>query len=107
MFHVKQGLLHCASRSNVAFSKGKSGNPNGKKKGTPNKLTLEAKLAIEQAFDGAGGVKALTQWAKENPDGFYPVWSKLLPRNVDVTSGGKPLNADERLARLKELLGVK
>lgn len=63
----------------------------GRPKGKPNKLTVEAKKALEMAFEGAGGVKALTRWAKENPDSFYPVWSKLLPKNIDMTSGGKTL----------------
>ena len=90
----------------MAFRKGASGNPKGREKGTPNKLTMEAKTALEMAFVGAGGVDELTKWAKANPDGFYPVWSKLLPKNMDITSGGKPLTADERTQRLDAILSV-
>ena len=80
--------------------------PTRSRKGIPNKVTVEAKAALELAFHGAGGVDALTTWAKANPDGFYPVWSKLLPKNMDITSGGKPLTADERTQRLDAILSV-
>lgn len=78
----------------------------GRKKGTPNKATVETKAALEAAFEGAGGVPKLIQWAQLNPDGFYPLWAKLLPKNLDVTSGGKPLNAEDRTKRLDAILAV-
>lgn len=35
------------------------------------------------AFDGIGGVPALTAWAQSNPDAFYgQVWPKILPLQV-------------------------
>jgi hypothetical protein len=59
----------------------------GRQRGAPNRITKEVKECLELAFAGAGGVPALTAWAKKNPDGFYPVWAKLLPR--DVKLGGE------------------
>lgn len=52
----------------------------GRKKGSTNKTTREAKEAIELAFQGIGGVDALILWAEENKGIFYgQVWPKLLP----------------------------
>lgn len=84
------------------------GNPPGvgRPKGTPNKVTQTAKEMLEAAAEGAGGLATLTTFAKEKPEIFWPMWAKLLPKNVDVTSGGKPLNDAERTARLDALLAV-
>lgn len=61
----------------------------GRKPGSKNKVTAAAKEAIELAFDGIGGVKALTAWAKTNRTVFYSnVWPKLLPLQI----GGDPEN---------------
>lgn len=55
----------------------------GRQKGTPNKLTTSAKEAIEQAFDGIGGVEALKTWARLNQNIFYgTVWPKIIPHTV-------------------------
>lgn len=59
----------------------------GRKKGTPNKLTAEAKEAFRLAAEGIGGVEALTEWGRLNPDKFWPLYAKLIP--LDVTSGGQ------------------
>ena len=56
----------------------------GRRRGASNRITKEVKECLELAFAGAGGVAALTAWAKKNPDGFYPVWAKLLPKNVNM-----------------------
>ncbi len=63
----------------------------GRTAGTPNKLTAEAKAAFQLAFEGAGGVDALTQWAIQNPNLFYPLFSKLIPH--DVTTGGEKIRS--------------
>ena len=49
----------------------------------PNKITAECREAIQLAFEGIGGVEALTVWAKENRTNFYTkVWVRLLPLTV-------------------------
>ncbi len=63
----------------------------GRTSGTPNKLTQDVKEAFQLAFDGSGGVQALTDWAISNPNLFYPLYSKLIPH--DITSGGATLPA--------------
>jgi hypothetical protein len=61
----------------------------GRKKGQPNKLTVEAREAFRLAAEGAGGVEALTEFAKTDPKSFWPLYARLIP--VDVTSGGQPI----------------
>lgn len=83
------------------------GNPKGvgRPKGSRNKLTVETKRALEMVFDRRGGVEALRQWSHQNPDGFYALWGKLLPREIKGESphGGKievviVRDGDERVA---------
>lgn len=61
----------------------------GRQKGTPNKLTAEAKEAFRLAAEGIGGVQALTDWGRDNPDKFWPLYAKLIP--LDVTTAGEKL----------------
>lgn len=79
----------------------------GRPKGSQNRVTVEAKAAIEATFHDLGGSDALTTWATENPDDFYKhVWVKILPKNMDITSGGKALTDTERSERLAALLAA-
>ena len=59
----------------------------GRAKGTPNKMTSNAKAAIEEVFVGLGGADALQQWAVSDPDNtkaFYvSIWPKILPLQVN------------------------
>jgi hypothetical protein len=58
----------------------------GRKKGTPNKLTREAKDALASVFERMGGEDALLAWAVEKQDVFYSaLWPKLLPLQVNGT----------------------
>lgn len=60
----------------------------GRKKGTPNKATVEVKTALQQAFEHRGGIAALVSWADENPTEFYKLWAKLLPNEIKAELGG-------------------
>ena len=51
----------------------------GRRRGTPNKTTASVKAAMMAAFDGAGGVSSLVQFAKADPASFYQLWAKMLP----------------------------
>jgi hypothetical protein len=54
----------------------------GRPKGLPNKSTVAVKQALQMAFEGVGGVPALTEWARENQGEFYKLYAKLLPTEV-------------------------
>lgn len=66
----------------MSFKKGQSGNPKGKKKGQVSKFTSSFKEALRIAFDGIGGTKNLTAWARENPTEFYKIMARLIPVEV-------------------------
>jgi hypothetical protein len=64
----------------------------GRQKGTPNKLTVSIKDAIENAFTELGGMSYLVHVGRNDPRTFCALLSKLLPTklaNVD----GSPLIA--------------
>lgn len=69
----------------MPFQPGQSGNPRGRKPGSPNKSTVAAKQAFQLAFDELGGVEALTTWARSNETDFYKLFSKLIPQDVNAT----------------------
>ena len=75
----------------------KAGQHNGRRKGTPNKLTLSIREAIEHAFDELGGTSYLVHVGQTDPRTFCALLSKLLPTKL-ANADGSPL-----LAALTEL----
>jgi len=59
--------------------KGHIGNPNGRPKGSLNKITKSLKEMILGALDEAGGVEYLLTQAKTNPTAFLTLVGKVLP----------------------------
>ncbi len=79
----------------------------GRRKGTPNKKTVEVKTILRDAFEGLGGLEALIKWGKENPALFYPIWVKMLPKNLEVTGkDGKDLLPPPVIANRLNLMEV-
>lgn len=52
----------------------------GRKKGTPNKLTQDAKEAIEFVAQGLGGAGGMLAWAQEDKVNERIFWSNIYPR---------------------------
>ena len=56
----------------------------GRQKGSSNTVTRTAKEMLEAAAVGIGGLDALTQFGKDKPEIFWPMWARLLPKNVEM-----------------------
>jgi hypothetical protein len=77
--------------------KGKTNNPYGRPKGSPNKTTKEAREILERIlfaeFDNMGTV--LKEIKKEDQSKYVMALEKLLqyvlPKKTDVTTGDKPI----------------
>jgi hypothetical protein len=71
--------------------------PIGRAKGTPNKITLSVREAIERAFDNLGGASYLEHVGRTDPRTYCALLGKLLPTKLS-NADGSPL-----LAALTEL----
>jgi hypothetical protein len=75
------------SRTGGRFKKGNSGNPNGRRRGTANKVTLAFREAMTVAFDEMGGTAELVTWARANPTEFYKLAVRLVPPGSPIDIG--------------------
>ena len=75
----------------MPFKKGQPGNPDGRKKGSENKITKAFKDILVDTIhalednSGKGEDEARTgllAFAKENPKEFYRIASKLVPQEM-------------------------
>lgn len=62
----------------------------GRPKGSPNKVSKEAKAVIAEAAEKLGGVKRLVTWAKADPANEKAFWSTIYPKLVAITVAGDP-----------------
>lgn len=76
------------------------------RKGTPNKISRQAKEAIALAFEGIGGLPALIKWAKENKTNrmiFYTqIYTKLIPVTVQGAIEANVTHNDAQSAAVLE-----
>jgi hypothetical protein len=74
------------------FRPGVSGNPAGKPKGTPNKITVALREAILAAGERAGGEEGLTGYltrlAVENSSAYAGLLAKVLPTTLSTPESG-------------------
>jgi Family of unknown function (DUF5681) len=85
------------------FRPGVSGNPAGKPKGTPNKITVALKEAILAAGEAAGGEGGLTSYltrlALENSSAYAGLLAKVLPTTLSTPDSDGGPNVEVRFVR--------
>jgi len=74
----------------------------GRKTGSENKLTVNLKTAVEEAFDQLGGIKWLVRLGKRDPATFCSLLGKLLPKAIEV--GGTLKHEVDFRSRLEEAI---
>jgi len=78
----------------------------GRKRGTPNRVTLSVKQAVLDTFSALGGAKHMTKWARKNPSEFYRIAAKLVPPGgpvaIDSLTGSLVEQGQAVLAALTE-----
>ena len=76
----------------MAFQKGQSGNPAGRRKGATNKVNALLRDAIIEAANNAGGKEGLVGYlqtqAREHPTAFMSLLGRVLPFQAHLT--GEP-----------------
>lgn len=56
----------------------------GRKKGTPNKMTLTVKQSVLDAFEEVGGADFLVGVAHEDPKTFCAMLAKIIPSDINA-----------------------
>lgn len=71
----------------------------GRQKGTPNKVTTQAKEAIAAAADKLGGTERLVAWAQEDPKNESTFWASIYTKLVPLdVNGNHNVNVVDRTA---------
>jgi len=75
----------------------------GRPKGSKNKFS-QFKNDLMKAYEKNGGLKWLTEWAKDNPTEFVSIVSKMLPKEINVKQSGEitVTHQSETISRVNE-----
>ena len=68
----------------MPWKKGQSGNPEGRKHGQLNKMTVAMKEAMEVSFEKQGKAKFLNKLAEESPEAYARLLAKFIPLQVQA-----------------------
>lgn len=70
----------------------------GRGKGTPNKISGQAKENIAAVFDALDGIDGMVTWAKSHKDEFYTnIYTKLIPVHIQGQVNAQVNDGDGRL----------
>jgi hypothetical protein len=84
----------------MPFEKGKSGNPNGRGRGSENEVTKLMKSVKQTVLEAFNKLQQdpkvnIAAWGKENPKEFYQIASKLIPTEIQATINKVGLDLEE------------
>jgi hypothetical protein len=85
-----------ANPANLEARKGR-----GRPKGSPNKVSKEAKEVIAAAAEKLGGLDRIVDWAKEDPQNEKAFWATIYPKLLPLTVAGDKDNPLETVTRFK------
>lgn len=66
----------------------------GRKAGIPNRLTMDIKQAIMEAFEKLGGADYLVKVGKKDPKIFFTLLAKIVPQQTKPEVKQEPTLAD-------------
>ncbi|NGX98069.1 MAG: hypothetical protein G4V63_23550, partial [Candidatus Afipia apatlaquensis] len=91
-------------RPDHLFKPGQSGNPNGRPKGSRNKLGEDFIAALQKDFE-ASGEAAIIAVRTEKPDAYLKVIASILPRELKITNESE-LTDEQLIERIRQLDSV-
>ncbi len=63
----------------------KKGHSIGRPKGKSNRSTAIIREAFLAVFEERGGKKGLLAWSNDNPDEFYKLVGKMVPKEMELS----------------------